>query len=394
MSAVYLDYNASSPLDPRVADVMFDSMRSGLGNPASAHSFGRRQAAATDDARDLVAQLVGGWPGGVVFTSGATEANNLALRGLAEGSGPTRRRVLVSAVEHASVLETAARLEEQNIATVGLIPVTRAGVVDLSALESMLAPDVLAVSVMAANSETGILNPIAEVASLAHSVGALVHCDATQALGRVPFDQAEVGADFVSLSGHKFCGPGGTGALVGTRRSLPRLTPVLHGGGQERGLRSGSLNVVGIVGLGAAAGLAVTEGTTDAERVAVLRDRLVALLMARLPEVEEIGDPARRLPNTASIRFVGADAEAVVVNSDPVAFSTGSACSSGSIEPSRVLTAMGLDQDEAFEVVRFSAGRFTRDADISAAAEITVTAVEYVRHMTREAPIDAARRSS
>lgn len=383
MRAVYLDYNGSAPLDPRVTEIMVPILKEGIGNASSIHRFGRRQNAAVDEAREHVAAMVGGRPSNVLFTAGATEANNLALRGAVEGAPANRPRILVSAVEHASVLQTARWLDEHGLTKLDVLPVTRGGFVDLNALESMIDTDVLLVSVMAANSETGVLNPMEEIAERAHVADALLHCDATQSAGRLPFDLERIGADLVSLSSHKLCGPTGVGALVGTRRSLRRLRPIIHGGGHERGLRSGSLNVAGIVGFGAAARIATEERSSESERVAVVRDRLTAALKSRISGVHDIGDIARRLPNTANVRFEGADAEAVVTNMDPVAVSIGSACSSGSIEPSEVLVAMGIPRDAAFESVRFSLGRFTTTEDIDFAVERAVTAVDHVRSMTR-----------
>ena len=382
MREVYLDYNASTPLDPRVFEAMAPVLSGEVGNASSVHRFGRRQAAAVDEAREHVAALVGGRPGGVVFTAGATEANNLALRGAAEAAPEDRRRMLVSAVEHASVGRTARWLADCGLTKLDVIGVTAGGFVEPDAVEDMVGDDVVLVSVMAANSETGVLNPVGEIAERARAAGALFHCDATQMAGRMTFDMEELGADLVSVSGHKICGPGGVGALVGTRHALQRLAPVVHGGGHERGLRSGSLNVGGIVGLGAAARIAADERESESARVGILRDRLVTELGARLPDMHQNGDLTRRLPNTASIRFEGADAEAVMSNMDPVAVSTGSACSAGSIEPSEVLTAMGLSRDAAFESVRFSLGRFTTEADIATAIENAIASVERVRAMT------------
>ena len=382
MREVYLDYNASAPLDPRVFEAMAPVLSGEVGNASSVHRFGRRQAAAVDEAREHVAALVGGRPGGVVFTAGATEANNLALRGAVEAAPEDRRRMLVSAVEHASVGRTARWLADCGLTKLDVIGVTAGGFVEPDAVEDMVRDDVVLVSVMAANSETGVLNPVGEIAERARAAGALFHCDATQMAGRMTFDMEELSADLVSVSGHKICGPGGVGALVGARHALQRLAPVIHGGGHERGLRSGSLNVGGIVGLGAAARIAADERESESARVGILRDRLVTELGARLPDMHQNGDLTRRLPNTASIRFEGADAEAVMSNMDPVAVSTGSACSAGSIEPSEVLTAMGLSRDAAFESVRFSLGRFTTEADIATAIENAIASVERVRAMT------------
>ena len=382
MTEVYLDYNASAPLDPRVFDAMAPVLSAEVGNASSVHRFGRRQAAAVDEARHHLAALVGGRPGGVVFAAGATEANNLALRGTVEAAPEGRRRMLMSAVEHASVGQTAGWLADCGLAKLDVIGVTAGGFVEPDAVEELLGPDVLLVSVMAANSETGVLNPVGDIAERVRATGALLHCDATQMAGRLPFDMEALGADLVSVSSHKICGPGGVGALVGTRDALAQLAPVIHGGGHERGLRSGSLNVAGIVGLGAAARIAAEERQSESAGVEVLRDRLATELGARLTGVHQNGDPSRRLPNTASIRFEGADAEAVMSNMDPVAVSTGSACSAGSIEPSEVLLAMGLSRDAAFESVRFSLGRFTTAEDINIAIESAAAAVERVRAMT------------
>ena len=383
---IYLDYNGSAPLDPRVAAIMGRALEVGTGNAASTHTFGRRQSAAVDEAREYVAAMVGGQPSGVVFTGGATEANNLALQGAVRGGEANQSTIVISAVEHASVRRTGQWLDEQCLARLETSPVTTGGFVDLDALVPLISPRVLLVSVMAANSETGVLNPITEVAEQAHSVGALFHCDATQSVGRLPFNLEELGVDLVSVSSHKICGPSGVGALVGTRRSLRRLQPLIHGGGQEHGLRSGSLNAAGIVGFGAAARIATEERVSEATKVAELRDELVTGLKSRLSGVYDVGDVARRLPNTANVRFKGADAEAVVANMDPVAVSTGSACSSGSIEPSQVLLAMQIPNHAAFESVRFSLGRFTTREDVELALKRAETAVSYVRDMTGTLP--------
>ncbi len=382
--AVYLDCNASAPLHPRVAEVVISALTE-VGNAASAHGFGRRQTALVDEARERVAALVGSRASNVVFTASATEANNLALHGAVQRASADRPRILVSAVEHASVLKTAEWLEERGVSQVDVVPVTRGGSVDLQALERLLGPDVLLVSVMAANGETGVLNPIAEVAELAHAHGALFHCDAAQFVGWMPLCAQDAGTDLVSVSAHKLGGPMGVGALIGTRRALTGIRPVIHGGGHERGLRSGSPNVPGIVGFGEAAAIAVDERTRASMRLARLRDRLADGLAVALPGVAQIGDVDRRLPNTACLRFEDADAEAVTVNLEPVAASAGSACNAGSIEPSHVLLAMGLSRSAAFECVRFSLGRFTSDAEIEFAVSRAVEAVRRVRAMQAEA---------
>ena len=337
-----------------------------------------------EEARQQVAGLIGGSPTGVVFTASATEANNLALRGALEGAPAGRARILVSAVEHASVSRTAKWLEERCLVHLDIVPVNGSGVLDLAKLESLLGPDVLLVSVIAANGETGVINPLSEISQLVRGSGALLHSDATQLAGRIPLEMDQLGIDLVSLSGHKICGPGGVGALVGTRQALRQLCPQIHGGGHERGLRSGSLNVAGIVGFGTAAEIASEERESESRRVGRLRDRLTQTLKSRLTGVTEIGDLSSRLPNTANLRFEGADADAVVVNMDPVAASTGSACSSGSIEPSTVLLEMGLSRQAAFECVRFSLGRFTTQEEVDLAIDRTTQAVARVRGLTLE----------
>lgn len=379
MTGIYLDYNGSAPVDPRVVDAVASALTDGVGNASSVHAFGRGQAALVDVSRDQVAALVGGRARDVVFTAGATEANNLVLQGLVESAPEGRSRVLISAVEHASVRATAAWLAEHGRAKVEIVPVTAGGFVDLEAFEAMLGDDVRLVSIMAANSETGVLNDLAPIASMAHEHGALVHADATQIVGRLEFNLETLGVDVASISAHKICGPGGVGALIGTQATKNQLRPLLHGGGHERGLRSGSLNVAGIVGFGTAADLAHAGQAAESIRLGELRDQLVAGVLAGLDDVTENGDPSRRLPNTANLCFAAADAQAVLVNLDPVAVSTGSACSSGVIEPSPVLLAMGIDRQAADESLRFSVGRFTTTDEIAEAVTRTIDAVRFVR---------------
>ncbi|MDE0225825.1 MAG: cysteine desulfurase family protein [Gammaproteobacteria bacterium] len=384
MSAdIYLDYNGSAPLDPRVLDAMSPTLRDGIGNASSVHRFGRAQAARVETAREQVSQLVRATATStVIFTSGATEANNLALQGIVADANPERTRIVISAVEHASVAAAASWLAQQGLAKVDTIPVTRGGAVDLAALEGLLDSDVLLVSAVAANSETGITNDLPAIGELAANAGAMFHSDVTQLVGRLPFDMAAVGADAVSISGHKICGPTGIGALVTNKTTARRLRPVLHGGGHERGLRSGSLNVAGIVGLGAASAIAADEQSSEAARVGQLRDALVAQLRNRLDGVIQNGDVRCRLPNTANLRFVGADGDAVMANMESVAVSSGSACSAGALEPSPVLLAMGMNRVAAEESLRFSLGRFTTADEVDEAARRAIRAVERVRFLT------------
>ena len=381
MTEIYLDYNASAPMDKRVIESMLPFLENHFGNASSSHGFGRRLSSCVEDSREQIASFVGGSPGGVIFTAGATEANNQALRGLFHRHGIGSGDLMISAVEHASVRNTAQWLNEQQGVRLKTVPVTAGGFIDIAALRELL-NGVKLVSVMGVNSETGVINPLQEVVELAKEHGALVHCDATQMVGREPFDMTELGIDLVSFSGHKIYGPAGVGALIVSREVRKLLEPLLLGGGHENGLRSGSLNVAGIVGLGVASRLAEKERLADSNRLSYLRDQLVSDLQRLLPEVQELGDTSKRVANTTNIRFLGADADAVMANMRDVAVSNGSACSSGAIEPSIVLQEMGLDRTAASEALRFSLGRFTTSDDIDTAIPRIVTAVQYVRTMT------------
>ena len=348
-SPVYMDYNASSPIRAEAVAAAGGALQLG-GNPSSVHGFGRAARRMMEDAREQVAASIGAAAREIVFTSGATEANNLALT----GSGRPRR--LVSAIEHDS-LRAASALE--------LIPVNAAGVVDLAALEALLAADSrpALVSLMLANNETGVLQPVAEAARLAHRHGALLHCDAVQALGRLPVDVGALGVDLLSLSGHKIGGPAGVGALY--IRSGLDLAPALLGGGQERGRRAGTENLAGIAGFGAAAAIAIGE-QEDMRRVAGLRDALEARIHAARPEALIFGRDAARLPNTTCVALAGVPAETQVMVLDlaGVAVSAGAACSSGKLKPSTVLRAMGVPPEIAGSAIRVSLGWRSEAGDI------------------------------
>ena len=374
----YLDYNSTTPVDSRIVEIIIPIFNERFGNPSSmGHVTGRTAGGLVEDARRLVGQAVGMRAPDVIFTSGATEANNLAFAGLRRGlSRPIR--MLVGATEHKSVLQTCRALEEDG-STLNIIPVRSDGPIDLDALGDALTDDTDVVSVMAANSETGVINPVREAARLAHGHGSLFHCDATQAIGRIPFDAREIGIDMVTLSSHKIYGPKGAGALVATREARKRLAAVMHGGGQERDLRSGTLNVPAIVGFGEACRIALGDGIADSSRQRSLRDRFEKLLMDIIPDVSVNGAGAERLPNTSNVRIRGALADAVITRLRSVEVSTGSACSSSTMEPSHVLVAMGLDRTAADESIRVSAGRYTTADDVELAASEIALAVEAVR---------------
>lgn len=375
-SSIYLDYNATTPTDKRVVESMIPVLQDQFGNPSSEyHNTGRTAGNLVEESRHEVAGLVDMKPSDVIFTSGATEANNMALCGFVYGSTKTPR-ILAGATEHKSVLETCRMLDEKKLAQIDIVPVNADGTIDTDKLRGML-PGADLVSIMAANSETGVINPIDELVGLVHEHGALFHCDATQAIGRIPFDAGDI--DMLSISSHKIYGPKGCGALIATRHARKRLQPILYGGGQERDMRSGTLNVPGIVGFGVACTIASKEGLQDSQRQESLRDHFEQELSSRIDGISINGAGYPRLPNTSNVRLTGALADAVMVNAPRIEISTGSACSSAAMEPSHVLTAMGLTRDEASECIRVSIGRGTTKEDIDMAIDELVRAVSYVR---------------
>jgi cysteine desulfurase len=362
---VYLDWNATTPLRPEARAAMTAALDV-CGNPSSVHAEGRQARRLMEDARDAVARAIGAAARAVVFTSGGTEANVMALSpGLLAPSGPVTR-LLLSAIEHASVFAGG----QFSHAAVSTIPVNRAGVVDLERLHGMLAdgPPTL-VSVMAANNETGALQPIPDVAALVRAAGALLHVDAVQAFGKIPLNISEMGADLVTVSAHKIGGPKGVGALILTE-GLAGLVPLLRGGGQERGRRGGTENVIGISGFGAAVKAAMAGLEADQSRMQGLRDRLEAGLR-QIRAVEVFSGEAPRLPNTTLFTAVGLKAETAVIGFDleGIAVSSGSACSSGKVQPSHVLEAMGVGSAAAQGAVRLSLGWSTQAADVDRCIE-------------------------
>jgi cysteine desulfurase len=358
---VYFDNNASTRVDPRVLEAMLPWFCERYGNPSSLHHFGAQAAAQIESARSSVARLLGARESEIVFTSGGTESDNLALRGVL-AARPDRRHLIISAVEHPAVLETAEQLEQEGV-QVTRIGVDGEGRLDLAALRAALRPDTALVSVMLANNETGVIHPLAEVAALARERGVPVHTDAVQAVGKIRVDVNELGVDLLSLSAHKIHGPKGSGALY-VRRGTP-LRAHITGGPQERQRRGGTLNAAGIIGLGTACEVAAAE-MEQMRRVRDLRDRLEAELLARFDSVHVIARSAERLPNTTCVCFAGVEAEAVLLllSEAGICASSGSACSSGSLEPSHVLKAMNIDPRVAQGQVRFSLSRYNTDDDI------------------------------
>ncbi|MFF1558193.1 cysteine desulfurase family protein [Streptomyces sp. NPDC058279] len=372
---VYLDYNATAPLRPEALEATLSALQS-VGNASSMHHPGREAAGRVDAARRDLADLLNCRPGEIIFTSGATEANNLALR-----TGYARGGLLVTtAAEHLAVIETARAITAEHPESLLVLPVDRDGVVDLEPLDAALRDGPVAlVSLMIANNETGVLTDLAPVCKAAHEAGALVHTDATQYVGRLPLDLRELDVDLLSLSAHKFGGPQGIGALFVRRGTPLPHRPLLVGGGHERGWRAGTLNVAGITGLGAAARAARQQLAHEAERIAALRDALESALTAEVAECRINGARTRRLPGVTSITFPGLPADAVLAAMPHVAASDGSACSSGAPSPSHVLLAMGHSRDDADSTVRFSLGYATTERDIERAATAAVNAVRHVR---------------
>ena len=376
---VYLDYNATTPVAPEVMGAMNPWFTQRFWNAASAHPMGTVANDAVETARHQVADLIGANPNEIVFTSGSTESINLALKG-ALSALTARNGIVTAATEHKAVLDTVGWLADQGVSTC-VLPVSASGEIAPEQFAGSVDEQTAVVSVMAANNETGVIADLTQPVDVARRCGALFHTDATQAVGRINFDVEHSNVDLASISAHKIYGPKGVGALY-VRRSV-RIDAVIHGGGHERNMRSGTLNVAGIVGFGVAAELAAKQRDDEAERSTRLISQLAAGLTTRLDGVEIIAGSTPRLPNTINIRFTGADAEAVMVNAPTVAVSSGSACTSMVPHPSHVLTAMGMSADDASECLRFSTGRPTTSDDITEAVAALVPAVTRVRELTQ-----------
>lgn len=380
---IYLDYNATAPVAPGVAEAVCQVLTTEPGNPSSIHAYGQRAKARLDETRHAVAALIGAPASEIVLTGGGTEAINLAVRGVAEATeGAGRRHLIASAIEHEAVLVTLKALERRGW-RVTLLPVDRTGLVAPATLEGVLDDETALVSVMHANNEIGTIQPVAELAALARTRGALFHTDAVQSVGKIPVDVAALGVDVLSLSGHKFGAPKGTGALW-VRRGV-RVTPQLTGGRQERSRRAGTENTAGLAGLGVAARFAKDTMAESSMRIAHLRDQLESAILASVPGTVVNGDPSTRVPNTSNISFDGIEAESLLIALDleGVAISTGSACSSGTLEPSHVLQAMGLPAPRTRNSLRFSLGPATTADEVSFVAAKIPMLVEKLRRLTR-----------
>jgi cysteine desulfurase len=379
---VYLDYAATTPVDPRVLQAMLPYFTERPGNASSLHGFGQEARAAVDRARVEVASLLGARPGEIVFTSGATEADNLAVVGVglapsARGGAARGRHVITSAIEHHAIHEACHFLQERGY-ELTVVPVGEAGIVDPDDIRRAVRPDTSLISIMAANNEIGTLQPLAEIGTIARAHGVPFHTDATQWVGALPARVDDLRVDLLSLSGHKRYGPKGVGALY-VRTGTP-LVPLQRGGGHERGRRGGTENVTGIVGLGAALRIAGVEMDDEAERLTALRDRLIAGALA-IPGVALNGDAVRRLPNNVNLSVEGTDSQSLVIALDlhGVAVSAGSACSSGTLEASHVLTALGVPAERAMSAVRLTLGRPTTAAEVDEALARLRTVVAQLR---------------
>lgn len=383
MKKVYLDYNATTPIDPRVLDAMIPYLSEHYGNPSSIHSFGRKGKEALDKAREQVSHLISSTPKEITFTSGGSESVNFAIKGIAlKALSDNKNHLITTKVEHECVLESFKFLEKQGF-EVTYLGVDGEGQLDLDELRDSISDKTILVSCMYANNETGVIFPIERIAEIVKEKGAIFHTDAVQAAGKIDIDLDKIPADLLSISAHKFYGPKSVGALF-IRDSLSgqiSITPLIHGGGQERGKRSGTENVAGIVGMGAASAFASEELQTDQSKIRNLRDKLLEKLQNNIDGIKLNGSLEIMLGNTLNLSLLGVQGESLAMNLDieGIAISTGSACSEGAVDPSHVLSAMGLSREEAASSIRISLGRFTEKEDVEYTASVFPDVVERIR---------------
>jgi len=379
---IYMDYHATTPVDPRVLDAMLPCFREEFGNAASrSHVFGWKAEEAVEKAREQVAALIGAIGKEIVWTSGATESDNLAIKGVAEFYKDRGQHLVTAVTEHKAVLDTCKRLEKQGY-TVTYVPVESDGRVSPRAVAEAMTDRTILVSIMLANNEIGTVNPVEEIGEVVKARGAFFHIDAVQGVGKIPFDVGRSRADLVSLSAHKMYGPKGIGALYVRRKPRVRLTPIIDGGGHERGMRSGTLNVPGIVGFGKAAELCRLEMEEEGRRVRGLRERLRKGIEARVPSTSLNGSLEHRLPGNLNVSFAFVEGEAMMMALKDVAVSSGSACTSASLEPSYVLRALGVGEEMAHSSIRFGLGRFTTEEEVDYVVELVADKVKRLRDMS------------
>src|ERR1700756_1758268 len=380
---IYMDNHATTPVDPRVVDVMLPYFTDRFGNAASRnHSFGWAGEEAVENARAQVASLIGATPKEIIFTSGATESDNLMIKGVAEMYREKGNHIITQAIEHKAVLDTCKRLEKYGY-EVTYLPVQRDGRVNPEDVRKAITPKTILITIMYANNEIGIINPIAEIGKIAKEHGIIFAVDGVQAVGKIPVDVQKDNIDLLAISGHKIYGPKGVGALY-VRRRNPRvqLSAIIDGGGHERGMRSGTLNVTGIIGLGKACELAQQEMAQEGARLLALRERLRKGLEAKLDEVFINGSMEHRVPNNLNMNFAYVEGESLLMGINDVAVSSGSACTSATLEPSYVLKALGLGDDVAHSSIRFGLGRFNSEAEVDYVANKVIDVVKKLRELS------------
>ncbi len=379
---IYLDYQATTPMDPRVLEAMMPYFTHQFGNPHSrSHSYGWEAEEGVEKARGQVAKLIGADEKEVIFTSGATESNNLAIRGVAEFYKDRKNHIVTTVTEHKCVLDTCRHLEQQGF-EVTYLSVQKNGLIDLEALRAAITDKTVVVSVMAVNNEIGVIQPLAEIGAICREKKVFFHTDAAQAAGKIPLDVEAMNIDLLSISGHKIYGPKGIGALYVRRKPRVRLVPLIVGGGQERGFRSGTLPTPLCVGLGAAADIAMKEMDSEAERLTKLQQRMLKGLQGRLAEIFVNGDLDHRIPGNLNISFAYVEGESLMMGIKNLAVSSGSACTSASLEPSYVLRALGVDEELAHTSLRIGLGRFTTEHEVDTAVEELVRHVNKLREMS------------
>ena len=388
MKRIYLDYAATTPTDPRVVKEMLPYFTDLFGNASSIHSFGQETKRAVESARETIARLIGAQPEEIVFTSGGTESNNTVLKGIAHAASGKGNHIITSAIEHHSVFETAQSLEKEGFA-VTYLPVDGDGFVDPDRLKKAITAKTILISIMHANNEIGTIEPIAEIGKIAHESGVPFHTDAVQTVGHIPISVDELNVDFLSSSAHKFYGPKGTGFLY--VRKGTKFTPLMHGGDQEKKRRAGTHNTPGIVGMAAAASIALETMEEERTREAALRDRLIDTILGSIPDTRLNGHRTKRLPNNTnvSIEYIEGESMLLSLDMEGIAASTGSACTSSTLEPSHVLLAIGLPHEIAHGSLRFSIGRWTTDEEIGRLLEVLPGIVERLRAMS---PLYSGRR--
>ncbi len=376
---IFMDYQSTTPLDPRALEAMLPYFSEKYGNPHSrSHAYGWEAEEATEIAREQVASLLNASPKEVIFTSGATESNNLAIKGVGRPHRTRKPHVVTVSTEHKCVLESCLQLEREGH-RVTYLPVQGNGLVNLEALKAAITDETALVSVMAVNNEIGVIQPLAEIGAICRERGVYFHTDAAQAFGKIPLDVNAMSIDLLSISGHKIYGPKGVGALYVRRRPRVRLEPVIHGGGQERGLRAGTLPTPLVVGLGEASCLAAAQMAEEAARIHAFSDRFLHEVVDTLPGVRLNGDREQRLPGCLNVSFAGIEGESLIMALKELAVSSASACSSASLEPSYVLRALGVDETLAQASIRFGMGRFTCEEEVAAAIGIVQTSVQRLR---------------